>query len=190
MINQCKVSVSTMCIKVFNFIPLLLELILCFSSSESSSVSNAEAASCYIVLDSEAEGLGDTEPLLQVPKLFFVENCIKWLSHFYFTFIMCLWSLLISCFYKLPPTKLGWYGHTSINLERRQEVWNFFELIFWRYPPRENIGRHTYSVVLKFFVERTDFTKSLMSTKKQLNIIVNKKQRTWNFSIELRLVTG
>jgi len=43
---------------------------------------------------------------------------------------------------------------------------------------RENIGRHTYSVVLKFFVERTDFTKSLMSTKKQLNIIVNKKQRT------------
>ena len=24
---------------------------------------------------------------------------------------------------------------------------------------RENIGRHTYSVVLKFFVERTDFTK-------------------------------
>ena len=47
---------------------------------------------------------------------------------------------------------------------------------------RENIGRHTYSVVLKFFVERTDFTKSLMSTKKQLNIIVNKKQRTWNFN--------
>ena len=43
--------------------------------------------------------------------------------------------------------------------------------------PRENIGRHTYSVVLKFFVERTDFTKSLMSTKKQLNIIVNNKQR-------------
>ena len=42
---------------------------------------------------------------------------------------------------------------------------------------RENIGRHTYSAVLKFFVERTDFTKSLMSTKKQLNIIVNKKQR-------------
>ena len=24
---------------------------------------------------------------------------------------------------------------------------------------RENIGRHTYSVILKFFVERTDFTK-------------------------------
>ena len=47
---------------------------------------------------------------------------------------------------------------------------------------RENIGRHTYSVVLKFFLERTDFTKSLMSTKKQLNIIVNKKQRTWNFN--------
>ena len=46
---------------------------------------------------------------------------------------------------------------------------------------RENIGRHTYSVVLKFFVERPDFTKSLMSTKKQLNIIVNKKRRTWNF---------
>ena len=44
--------------------------------------------------------------------------------------------------------------------------------------PRENIGRHTYSVVLNFFVERTDFTKSLMSTKKQLNIIVNDKQRT------------
>ena len=43
--------------------------------------------------------------------------------------------------------------------------------------PRENIGRHTYSVVLKFFVERTDFTKSLMSTNKQLNIIVNNKQR-------------
>ena len=41
---------------------------------------------------------------------------------------------------------------------------------------RENIGRHTYSVILKFFVERTDFTKSLMSTKKQLNI-VNNKQR-------------
>ena len=31
---------------------------------------------------------------------------------------------------------------------------------------RENIGRHTYSVVLNFFVERTDFTKSQMSTKK------------------------
>ena len=46
------------------------------------------------------------------------------------------------------------------------------------------------SVVLKFFVERTYFTKSLMSTKKQLNIIVNKKQRTLKFSIELRLVTG
>ena len=43
---------------------------------------------------------------------------------------------------------------------------------------RENIGRHTWAVVLKFFVERTDFTKLLMSTKKQLNIIVNKKQRT------------
>ena len=42
---------------------------------------------------------------------------------------------------------------------------------------RENIGRHTYSVVLKFLVERTDFTKSQMSTKKQLNIIVNNKQR-------------
>ena len=27
---------------------------------------------------------------------------------------------------------------------------------------RENIGRHTYSVVLNFFVERTDFTKSLI----------------------------
>ena len=43
---------------------------------------------------------------------------------------------------------------------------------------RENIGRHTYSVVLNFFVERPDFTKSLMATKKQLSIIVNKKQRT------------
>ena len=42
---------------------------------------------------------------------------------------------------------------------------------------RENIGRHTWAVVLKFFVERTDFTKSLMSTKQQLNIIVNNKQR-------------
>ena len=42
---------------------------------------------------------------------------------------------------------------------------------------RENIGRHTHSVVLKFLVERTDFTKSQMSTKKQLNIIVNNKQR-------------
>ena len=47
---------------------------------------------------------------------------------------------------------------------------------------RENIGRHTYSVVLKFFVERTDFTKSLMSTKKQLNVIVNNKQRNWILS--------
>ena len=45
------------------------------------------------------------------------------------------------------------------------------------YGVRENIGRHTWAVVLKFFVERTDFTKSLMSTKKQLNIIVNNKQR-------------
>ena len=52
-------------------------------------------------------------------------------------------------------------------------------VLYWSW---ENIGRHTYSVVLKFFVERTDFTKSLMSTKKQLNIIVNKKQRTWNFN--------
>ena len=42
---------------------------------------------------------------------------------------------------------------------------------------RDNIGIHTYAVVLNFFVERTDFTKSLMSTKKQLNIIVNNKQR-------------
>ena len=38
---------------------------------------------------------------------------------------------------------------------------------------RENIGRHTWAVVLKFFAERTYFTKSQMSTKKQLNIIVN-----------------
>ena len=52
------------------------------------------------------------------------------------------------------------------------------ELTFKWPSTRENIGRHTYSVVLKFFVEITDFTKSLMSTKKQLNIIVNKKQRT------------
>ena len=42
---------------------------------------------------------------------------------------------------------------------------------------RESIGRHTFSVVLKFLVERTDFTKLQMSTKKQLNIIVNNKQR-------------
>ena len=54
---------------------------------------------------------------------------------------------------------------------------------------RENIGRHTRAVVLKFFVEGTDFTKSLMSTKKQLNIIENKRQRTLNFSMEPRLVT-
>ena len=44
-------------------------------------------------------------------------------------------------------------------------------------PYRDNIGIHTWAVVLKFFVERTYFTKSLMSTKKQLNIIVNNKQR-------------
>ena len=44
---------------------------------------------------------------------------------------------------------------------------------------RENIGRHTWAVVLKFFAERTYFTKSQMSTKKQLNIIVNNKQRNW-----------
>ena len=43
---------------------------------------------------------------------------------------------------------------------------------------RDNIGIHTYSVILNFFVERPDFTRSLMSTKKQLNIIVNNKQRT------------
>ena len=42
---------------------------------------------------------------------------------------------------------------------------------------RNNIGIHTYAVILKFFVERTYFIKSLMSTKKQLNIIVNNKQR-------------
>ena len=42
---------------------------------------------------------------------------------------------------------------------------------------RENIGRHAYLVVLKFFVERTDFTQTQMSTNKQLNIIVNNKQR-------------
>ena len=48
--------------------------------------------------------------------------------------------------------------------------------------PRENIGRHTWAVVHKFFVERTVFTKSLMSTKKQLKIIVNKKRRTWIFN--------
>ena len=47
---------------------------------------------------------------------------------------------------------------------------------------RENIGRHTYSVVLNFFVERTYFTKSLMSTKKQLNIIVNKKTKDLKFN--------
>ena len=34
-------------------------------------------------------------------------------------------------------------------------------------------------MVLKFFVERTYFTESLMSTKKQLNIIVSNKQRHW-----------
>ena len=42
---------------------------------------------------------------------------------------------------------------------------------------RENIGRHTWAVILKFFAERTCLTKSQMSTKKQLNIIVNNKQR-------------
>ena len=42
---------------------------------------------------------------------------------------------------------------------------------------RENIGRHTFSVVLKFLVERTNFTKLQMSTKKQLNMIVNNKQK-------------
>ena len=46
-------------------------------------------------------------------------------------------------------------------------------------PTKENNRRHTYSVVLNLFVERTYFTKSLMSTKKQLNIIVNNKQRNW-----------
>ena len=46
-----------------------------------------------------------------------------------------------------------------------------------RVDARENIGRHTWAVVLKFFAERTYFTKSQMSTKKQLNIIVNNKQR-------------
>ena len=60
--------------------------------------------------------------------------------------------------------------------------WCFLTISHFWGISRENIGRHTYSVVLKFFVERTDFTKSLMSTKKQLNIIVNKKQRTWNFN--------
>ena len=43
---------------------------------------------------------------------------------------------------------------------------------------KENSRRHTRAVILKFFVERPDFTKSLMATKKQLSIIVNKKQRT------------
>ena len=43
---------------------------------------------------------------------------------------------------------------------------------------KENSRRHTCAVILKFFVERPDFTKSLMATKKQLSIIVNKKQRT------------
>ena len=46
-----------------------------------------------------------------------------------------------------------------------------------RHENRDNIGIHTYAVVLKFFVERTYFIKSLMATKKQLNIIVNNKQR-------------
>ena len=45
-------------------------------------------------------------------------------------------------------------------------------------PRRITGGTLTQAVVLKFFVERTFFTKSLMATKKELNIIVNKKQRT------------
>ena len=44
---------------------------------------------------------------------------------------------------------------------------------------RDNIGIHTWAMVLNFFVERTYFTISLMSTKKQLNIILNNKQRNW-----------
>ena len=71
-----------------------------------------------------------------------------------------------------PLSTLCWLQELSHNLLqwelRRDEH---------RHQPRENVGRHTYSVVLKFFVERTDFTKSQMSTKKQLNIIVNNKQR-------------
>ena len=37
--------------------------------------------------------------------------------------------------------------------------------------------RHTKQGVLTFFVEGTYFTKSLMATKKQLVVDVNKKQR-------------
>ena len=66
----------------------------------------------------------------------------------------------------------------------------FLRLAVARQETRDNIGIHTYSVILNFFVERPDFIKSQMSTKKQNNIIVNKKQRTLNFSIEPRLVTG
>ena len=53
----------------------------------------------------------------------------------------------------------------------------FIELQTDRVQVKENSRRHICAVVLKFFVERTDFTKSLMSTKKELNIIVNNKQR-------------
>ena len=58
-----------------------------------------------------------------------------------------------------------------IYVERKRTL-----LIIWMVN-RENIGRQTWVVVLKFFAERTYFTKSQMSTKKQLNIIVNNKQR-------------
>ena len=58
---------------------------------------------------------------------------------------------------------------------RKRHFWK----IFSDGKTRENIGRHTWAVVLKFFAERTYFTKSQMSTKKQLNIIVNNKQRNW-----------
>ena len=74
-----------------------------------------------------------------------------------------------------PPPRARGPGHSAHALELQTKVVK----LDTRWKSRENIGRHTYSVVLKFFVERTDFTKSLMSTKKQLSNIVNNKQRNW-----------
>ena len=86
----------------------------------------------------------------------------------------CCCNLNENCFWTQSQRKLRFPPLLNVIKTSKETS----QLLKYHIKPRENIGRHTYSVVLKFFVERPDFTKSLMSTKKQLNIIVNKKQRT------------
>ena len=80
------------------------------------------------------------------------------------------------------------YAPSLLNLMSKNIFKNIFVLVhtfvldLWSFSSLRPFGGGSNLVVRPPFVERTDFTKSLMSTKMQLNIIVNNKQRNWIFN--------